>query len=375
MARFSADTRQAAWLGFSVWTLSCGLFVLPTWLGAGALPARFLEHVAVLYVVGIALTTLVHLAAVRVRQRAIATKLVAMFLAVAAAAVVLGVADFLASWWLRLAPGDDPFALVAKTLNNIVGYFWLYGLIAAILVVIQVNRTVRERERELADARAAEIEARALAAKAEAAASAARLAALRYQLNPHLLFNALNAASSLVVTHRNEQAEALLAKLSAFLRQTLVTDPQGTVTIGQELATIETYLDVEAVRFGERLRVALDCPPELEDCLVPGFILQPLVENAVKYAMAPTRDTVTLRITVAREHDDLVITVEDDGDPAKVADVRPGTGVGLANVRQRLEVLYGARGTLRAQPLPHGFRASVRLPLATQPTTLRAEAG
>jgi len=374
MERFSADTRQAAWLGFSVWTVSCGLFVLPTYFGAGELPARVLEHVSALYVVGIALTTLIHLAAVRVRDRSIATKLITMFVAVAVAAILLGVADFVATWWLRLAARDDPFATIARTLNNVVGYFWLYGLIAAILVVIQVNRTVRERERELADARAAEIEARALAAKAEAAASAARLAALTYQLNPHLLFNALNAASSLVVNHRNEQAEALLAKLSAFLRSTLVTDPHSTVTIGQELTTVETYLDVEAVRFGERLRVVLDCPPELEDSLVPSFLLQPLVENAVKYAVAPTRYAVTLRIAVTQDGDDLVVTVDDDGDPAKVTDVRKGTGVGLANVRQRLDVLYGGRGTLRAEPLPHGFRASVRFPLAPA-EALTAEAG
>ena len=174
MRGFSADTRQAAWLGFCVWTLSCGLFVLPTYFGAGELPPRFLEHVAVLYVVGMTLTTLVHLAAVRVRHRSVATKLVTMFVAVVVASAVLGAADFLATWWLRLAARDDPFAAIARTLNNVVGYLWLYGLIAAILVVIQVNRTVRERERELADARAAEIEARALAAKAEAAASASK---------------------------------------------------------------------------------------------------------------------------------------------------------------------------------------------------------
>lgn len=370
MARLSADTRQAAWLGFSVWTLSCVLFVLPTYLGAGELPPAFLEHVGVLYLVGIALTSLVHLAAVRVRQRPLATKLATMVVAVLAAAALLGVADFLATWWLRLTARDDPFATLARTLNNVVGFVWLYGLIAAILVIIQANRTVRERERELADARAAEIEARALAARAEAAASAARLAALRYQLNPHLLFNALNAASSLVVTGRNDQAEALLAKLSTFLRTTLVTDPASTVSVGQELATIETYLDIETVRFGERLRVVLDCPPELEDARVPSFVLQPLVENAVKYAVAPTRDTVTLRIAVAREGDDLAILVEDDGDPAKAAGVRGGTGLGLANVRQRLAVLHGERGTLHAAPLPRGYRAALRLPLAQATTAM-----
>lgn len=363
MGRLSTDTRQAAWLGFSVWTLSCVLFVLPTYIGAGQLPTRFLEHVAVLYVVGIALTTLVHLAAVHVRQRTLAAKLATMVVAVTLAAALLGVADFLATWWLRLAAREDPFATLARTINNVVGFVWLYGLIAAILVIIQANRTVREREHELADARAAEIEARALAAKAEAAATAARLAALRYQLNPHLLFNALNAASSLVVTERNDQAEALLAKLSAFLRTTLVTDPASTVAVGQELATIETYLDIETVRFGDRLHVILDCPPELEDTPVPSFLLQPLVENAVKYAVAPTRDKVTIRIAVTQDDDNIAITVEDDGDPTKAASVRSGTGVGLTNIRQRLEVLHGARGTLQATPLPRGYRATVRLPL------------
>lgn len=362
MRRLSGDTRQAAWLGFSVWTLSCGLFVLPTYFSTGALPARFLEHVAVLYVVGIALTTLVHLAAVRVRQRPLAARLVVMTGVVVMASALLGVADFAATWWLRIAAREDPFATLARTLNNTVGFIWLYGLIAAILVIIQASRTVRERERELADARAAESAARELAARAEARASAARLAALKYQLNPHLLFNALNAASSLVINQRNDDAEAMLAKLTAFLRATLVGDLQNQVTVGQELSTIETYLDIEAVRFGERLRVVVDCPPELEDRRMPGFLLQPLVENAVKYAVAPTRRTVTLRIAFAADGDDLVITVDDDGDPVKAATVGPGTGVGLANIRERLDALYGERGRLQVESRPQGFRAIVRLP-------------
>lgn len=364
MAKLSEDARQAAWLGFSVWTLSCGMFVLPTYLGTGPLPARFIEHVAVLYVVGMVLTALIHLATVRVRHHPLAIRLAAMAGAVLLAATLLGIADFTASWWLRIAARNDPSAALATTLKNSIGFIWLYGLIAAILVIIQAHRTVRERERELADARAAESEARALAARADAAASEARLAALRYQLNPHLLFNALNAASSLVINHRNDDAEAMLAKLTDFLRATLVTDLQNSVSIGHEIATIETYLDIEAVRFGERLRVAIDCPSRLEDLPMPSFLLQPLVENAVKYAVAPTRRTVTLRIAFAHDGDDLVITVEDDGDPAKAADVKPGTGVGLANIRQRLAVLYSERGTLRAEPLAHGFRATVRLPLA-----------
>jgi LytS/YehU family sensor histidine kinase len=131
----------------------------------------------------------------------------------------------------------------------------------------------------------------------------------------------------------------------------------------RELSTLETYLDVEAVRFGHRLRVLVDCPPELEDALVPSFILQPLVENAVKYAVTPTINTITLRIAAARAGDTLIVSVQDDGDPAKASTVRKGTGLGLANVRQRLELLHGDRGTLETEPLPDGFRATIRLPL------------
>src|SRR5262245_5322551 len=126
MGRLSAQARQTAWFGFSVWTVSCGLFVLPTYFGAGELPARFLEHVATLYVVGMALTSLIHLAAVRVRDRSIATKFVTMLGAVAVAAALLGVADFAATLWLRSPAQDDPFSALAKTLNNTVGFVWLY---------------------------------------------------------------------------------------------------------------------------------------------------------------------------------------------------------------------------------------------------------
>lgn len=353
----SEDRKQAAWLAFSVWTLSCLMFVLPTYIRASELPQRFLAHVAILYVVGMALTSLLHAAAVRVRQRSTPAKLLAMSGAVILAAALLGVADFIATWWLRLGAREDPFAAAATTVSNAVGFLWLYGLIGAVLVVIQSNRTVRERESQLAVAREQ-------AARAEADASAASLAALRYQLNPHLLFNALNAASSLVINGRNEEAEAMLSGLADFLRTTLVADPQGTVTIGQELTTLETYLGIEAVRFRERLRTAIECPPELEDALIPSFLLQPLVENAIKYAVAPARRPITVRINVDRDGSDLLVTVADDGDPERAAKVSTGTGVGLANIRRRLEVLHGDQAELRTEASPEGFRASVRLPLA-----------
>ena len=156
----------------------------------------------------------------------------------------------------------------------------------------------------------------------------------------------------------------MLAKLSDFLRTTLVADPQGTVGLGQELAMLETNHGIESVRFRDRLCIQFACPSELEEATVPSFLLQPLVENAVKYAVSPTKRRVTLRIAAAEVAGDLVITVADDGDPAKAAGVRKGTGLGLANVRQRLDVLYGERATFNADPRADGFCATVRLPLA-----------
>jgi LytS/YehU family sensor histidine kinase len=280
-----------------------------------------------------------------------------MFGAVVLAAALLGAVDIAATWWLRLRIEGDPYATIATSLNNMVGFLWLYGLIAAVLVVIQSNRTVREREGQLADAREA-------AARAEADATAASLAALRYQLNPHLLFNALNAASSLVINRRNEEAEAMLAGIADFLRTALIADPQATVTLNQELATLDAYLGIETIRFGERLQVVVDCPPPLEDALLPGFLLQPLVENAIRYGVAPSRRTVTLRIDAIATPADLVLTVEDDGDPDKAANVSSGTGVGLANISKRLRVLYGDGAGLKTETLAGGFRASIHLPLA-----------
>jgi LytS/YehU family sensor histidine kinase len=229
------------------------------------------------------------------------------------------------------------------------------ALNGALYLMLQANRSVREREQQLADARTAASEARA-------AATAARLAALRYQLNPHFLFNTLNAVSSAVITRRNEEAEAMLSRLAEFLRVTLSADPEGLIPLDDELATLQAYLEIESERFRERLGVEFSCPDDLRGALVPSFILQPLIENAIKHAVAHTSRTVTIRLEAARDGDDLVVLVEDDGE-GTAPGTRKGTGVGLQNIRQRLEALYGARGVLQATGRERGFLAMVRLPL------------
>lgn len=354
----SPAARQAAYLTGGVWTLSGLLYMVPLQIFRGGGGAYVAVTVTAISVVGMLLSGLVYSAARGTRRGPKAVRVAAMVISVAGAAALLALFD--ASFSRALVhffePATQPPDFAYRAVNNFTALLWQFALLGAVYAVLEANDLARERERHLAEAREA-------AGRAEGAASAANLAALRYQINPHLLFNALNAASSLVINRRNEEAEATLAKLADFLRSTLVADTQAIVTLGREIATTEAYLEVEAVRFGERLEVRIECPPELEAARVPSFVLQPLAENAVKYAVSPTRRPVTLRIGAVQVGEELMVTVEDDGDPAEAAGVPKGTGVGLANVRQRLEMLYGERGNLWTEFLPHGFRATVRLPL------------
>lgn len=199
-------------------------------------------------------------------------------------------------------------------------------------------------------------------AHALSAAQHAQLAALRYQLNPHFLFNTLNAISAMIVTRRNDEAELMTDKLSSFLRASLASDPTELVPLDQELTLIEDYLEIESIRFGERLHVEIDCASEACGVPIPSFLLQPLVENAIKYGVAPSREPVVIRVTGRREGEELVITIEDDGRAVANAVTTGGTGVGLQNVRQRLNALYGESAGLVAGPRNPGFAATIRLP-------------
>lgn len=195
------------------------------------------------------------------------------------------------------------------------------------------------------------------------AAKTAELRSLRYQVNPHFLFNTLNSLSALVMTGKGQAAETMIQSLSSFYRRSLAEDPTGDVALDQEVALQRAYLEIEAARFPDRLVTDLDVPEALEDARVPGMILQPLVENAVKYAVTPTRNAVTVTIAAREEYGRLVIEVRDNG-PGAPHSGRPGFGIGLANVRDRLEARYGQDASLAAGPdAEGGWRAVLRLPL------------
>ena len=195
------------------------------------------------------------------------------------------------------------------------------------------------------------------------AAKAAELRSLRYQVNPHFLFNTLNSLSALVMTGKDAAAEKMIQTLSAFYRRSLAEDPTGDIALEAEIALQRSYLEIEAVRFPERLRARFDLPAALEQACVPGLILQPLVENSVRYAVASTARPVTVAIAVRKDAGQLVLEVGDDG-PVRSGDGEHGFGIGLANVRDRLALRYGDAASLVSGPAEAGgWRSVIRLPL------------
>ncbi len=186
------------------------------------------------------------------------------------------------------------------------------------------------------DVRAVERQAAAFAR----AAQSAELRALRYQVNPHFLFNTLNSLSALVMKDKPAEAETMIMNLSTFYRTSLSSEPTEDVPLKEEIQLQRLYLDIEAVRFPERLTVKIDLPPELENAAVPGLILQPLVENAIKHGVSRTAKPVTIAITARAEGDRLTLSVIDTGPGVSDADESECHGIGLSNVRDRLAARF-----------------------------------
>lgn len=187
-------------------------------------------------------------------------------------------------------------------------------------------------------------EATARAARAEAAEAQAQLAALRAQLHPHFLFNALHAVVQLIPVDPDRAAEA--AELVASLLRTSVEEERDEVTLRDEWAFVSRYLEVEHMRFGDRLRVRAEVDPDLLDARVPSFALHTLVENAVRHGAAPRVAPTEVVVTTAGTASDLTLAVRNTGDRPPNGPVENGAGTGLARLRERLTVLYGAAARL-----------------------------
>jgi signal transduction histidine kinase len=234
---------------------------------------------------------------------------------------------------------------------------WLFFFLAwsAFYLANQAQKEAMGAQRRLADA--------------ESAAQAAQVRALRYQVNPHFLFNTLNSLSSLVMTGRSDRAETMLLALSTFFRTSLSLDPSADVTLAEEIDLQRLYLDIEKARFPDRLHVEIDVPQELEQARMPALLLQPIVENAIKYGVSKSRKAVVIRID-ARHLDNHRMVVEvtnrlkNGGRDELPAATHEGTGLGLSNVSQRLEARFHGHASCRFGPMNGGgFKVSLTMPV------------
>jgi len=208
--------------------------------------------------------------------------------------------------------------------------------------------------------------------RSEALAHEAQLLMLRYQLNPHFLFNTLNAISTLVLAKANDKANEMLTKLSKFLRYSLDHSPLDRVSLLHELDTSRLYLDIEKVRFGERLRLEFDIGSDAGSALVPTMLLQPIIENSIKHGISKVESGGTISIHARREEESLIIEVSDDG-PGMQNRTAPdeefalSNGVGVSNIRNRLKEIYGSKHTLEFLPVvPHGLTVRVTIPYESE---------
>ena len=217
---------------------------------------------------------------------------------------------------------------------------WLYVMIAG------VSYTIQSTER---------------AALAEATATRAQLAALRSQLNPHFLFNALHTVVQLIPRHPAEAASA--AERVASLLRTTIEEDRDLVSVAEELAFVERYLDVERIRFGDRLRVHVEVPDALRGATIPSFALQTLIENAVRHGAAPRVEPTDVTISATEARNSIILAVTDTGTGATPEQLSNGTGTGLRRLRDRLAALYGDRAKLDiSSPAEGGLRISLTIP-------------
>lgn len=246
-----------------------------------------------------------------------------------------------------IAPAPTALDQWKMTFDLAIGRYFLLLAWAALFLALLAGAQARAAERR--------------GERFRSAAKAAELRSLRYQVNPHFLFNTFNSLSALVMTGKAERAEQMIQTISRFYRHSLADDSTGDVTLEDEIDLQEHYLEIESVRFPERLRIRVDLPTELAGYKVPGMILQPLVENSVKYGVSASSKPVTISITAREEYGRLVLTVSDDG-PGSAGD-KHGFGIGLANVRDRIEARFGNAATIVSGATLTGYETELRLPM------------
>ena len=348
---------------FGAWIPVAGVYALLLYRQSGGAPLSGAlwgagESILFAAVLGLAAWSLTQRLAERHRPPAV---LVGAHLLLALAYSVIWTGLVVLAIALLAPPGVlEPFLRYALGWELLTGVL-LYGMVAGIAHAITIGaRLGRERE---------------AATRADALRARAELNALRAQMNPHFLFNTLHSIGALVRTDPS-LAEDALERLAALLRRLLDVNRAAAdhIALAEEWDIVRDQLELEKLRYGDRLRVVSQVDSEALECLIPVFTLQPLVENAVKHAVASRTEPTTVTVTARVAGDALEIVVADDGPGGDARRALESTGLGLRSIRQRLLAQYGARAAVAIEgALGKGFRVRVTLPAAAEPLISTAE--
>lgn len=358
---FFANKNRAFWnLQFAGWS---GAFLLRSVSGvAGGQDWSFFVIVLIEAITGFSISLVLSVIYRNLinRQPLVTWGVTALVLAVA-----VSLYTFIDAWAISLYRGESETSFAQFFLGFFIFPLALLGAWSGLYYAINFFLQVEEQADRLE--------------RLEAQATGAQLAMLRYQLNPHFLFNTLNSISTLVLLKQTEPANAMLTRLSSFLRHTLITEPGGKETLAQEVETLKLYLDIEKMRFEERLRTEFRIDEDAAAACLPSMLLQPLVENAIKYAVSPQEEGARISLAAQLIGHRLRITVSDTGPGLQRSESRASlpaalsgdgqavsTGVGLANIRNRLAQAYGEDHLFEIRTPPTGgFTVVIEIPYDT----------
>ena len=344
---FDGIVRATLRLSLVYWTL---MFVADSILGhfinidpIESAPLKF-----VLFGAGAVMTYGMSMLLFRMRSLTFTKKALLSFMMTAAMAPLFVAVDFL-NYMICEYPTPVTFDPVYAGYMLIEGASMLFGW-SCLFIALLYNFEVRERERRLAAMREE--------------ALMAQMQALRYQVNPHFLFNTLNSIAGLIEEGAATRAEQMVLSLSTFLRTTLSLDPLNDVPLADELGLQEEYLEIERERFSDRMSFRVEMAEEARNALVPSLILQPLVENAIKHGVGVTAGPVNISLKASREGERLHITMENDMPTGfEAVNRRPGMGLGLRNVAERLRLRFDENGRFLSGPVaPDRYRAFIDIP-------------
>lgn len=339
---------RAAALRLSLIYWTCMFFAdsaLGHFIGIDPLESAALKFV--LFSAGAAMTFIMSHLLFRLRELSFTNKALLGFVMTGIAAPLLTAIDYV-NYVICEYPKPVPFDRVYSGYMLIECASMLFGW-CCLFMALLYSFEVRDRERRLAAVR-------------EEALSA-QMKALRYQVNPHFLFNTLNSIAGLIEEGATTQAQRMVLSLSSFLRTTLSLDPMHDVPLSDEIALQKEYLGIERERFSDRMAFTIDMDREAGRALVPSLILQPLIENAIKHGVGRLKGNVAISLRAHREADRLRIDIENDMPADDIRTRPPGTGLGLRNVADRLRTRFQSEAILRSGLVDaRRFRVSIELP-------------